>query len=191
MDQFAQQLQSLEALVSKDQGGGGTVPNAELEGRMQQAEQALRDILREAQISEGEKGQLPISQESHVLERIVILGHRLWYLPPTSAWVLYMTSSWHLSERTVTNCPWSFSHLSLSQPALWVNSVNLHQPCSLLCVQVLREPSVSSWPKLGAKRTATGIAWMTSRLLWKGFGPWAVSIRTEFRIRADSSLRCA
>lgn len=52
MDQFVQQLQSLEALVSKAQGGGGA-PNTELEGRMQQAEQALRDILREAQISEG------------------------------------------------------------------------------------------------------------------------------------------
>lgn len=57
MDQFTQQLQSLEALVSKAQGGGGggTVPSGELEGRMQQAEQALRDILREAQISEGEE----------------------------------------------------------------------------------------------------------------------------------------
>lgn len=54
MDQFTQQLQSLEALVSKSQAGGGAVPSGELEGRMQQAEQALRDILREAQISEGE-----------------------------------------------------------------------------------------------------------------------------------------
>ncbi|KAK1329286.1 LOW QUALITY PROTEIN: hypothetical protein QTO34_011467 [Cnephaeus nilssonii] len=53
MDQFAQQLQSLEDLVSKAQGEGGGAPNAELEGRMQQAEQALRDMLREAQISEG------------------------------------------------------------------------------------------------------------------------------------------
>ncbi|XP_008519980.2 laminin subunit gamma-2 [Equus przewalskii] len=50
MDQFMQQLQILEALISKAQGGA--VPNAELEGRMQQAEQALRDILREAQISQ-------------------------------------------------------------------------------------------------------------------------------------------
>lgn len=57
-------------------------------------------------------------------------------------------------------------------------------------MQVLREPSVSSWPRQGAKRTATGTAWMTSRWLWKGFRPWAVSIRTEFRIQADSSLRC-
>lgn len=55
MDQFAQQLQNLEALVSKAQGGNGAVPSEELEGRMQQAEQALRDILREAQISEGEE----------------------------------------------------------------------------------------------------------------------------------------
>lgn len=56
MDQFTQQLQSLEALVSKAQdGGSGTVPSGELEGRMQQAEQALRDMLREAQISEGEE----------------------------------------------------------------------------------------------------------------------------------------
>ncbi|KAM9212714.1 laminin subunit gamma-2 [Dugong dugon] len=52
MDQFMQQLQSLEAMVSNTQDGGA-VPNAELEGRMQQAEEALRDILREAQISEG------------------------------------------------------------------------------------------------------------------------------------------
>uniref|UniRef100_A0A8P0P440 Laminin subunit gamma-2 n=1 Tax=Canis lupus familiaris TaxID=9615 RepID=A0A8P0P440_CANLF len=53
MDQFMQQLQSLEALVSRVQGGGGAVPDAELEGRMQQAEQALQELLREAQISEG------------------------------------------------------------------------------------------------------------------------------------------
>ncbi|MBV94907.1 Laminin subunit gamma-2, partial [Eschrichtius robustus] len=53
MDQFMQQLQSLETLISKAQGGGGTVPNTELEGRMQWVEQTLRDILREAQISEG------------------------------------------------------------------------------------------------------------------------------------------
>lgn len=53
MDQFAQQLRSLEALVAKAAAGGGGAPSAELEGRMQQAEQALRDILREAQISEG------------------------------------------------------------------------------------------------------------------------------------------
>lgn len=55
MDQFTQQLQSLEALVSKAEGGGGAVPSGELERRIQQAEQALRDILREAQISEGEE----------------------------------------------------------------------------------------------------------------------------------------
>ncbi|XP_005881389.2 PREDICTED: laminin subunit gamma-2, partial [Myotis brandtii] len=53
MDQFVQQLQSLEDLISKAQGGGGGAPNAELEGRMQQAEQALRDMLKEAQISQG------------------------------------------------------------------------------------------------------------------------------------------
>ncbi|KAF4018642.1 hypothetical protein G4228_010088 [Cervus hanglu yarkandensis] len=53
MDQFMQQLESLETLISKAQAGGGAVPDAELEGRMQQAEQALRDLLREAQISEG------------------------------------------------------------------------------------------------------------------------------------------
>ncbi|XP_058930804.1 laminin subunit gamma-2 isoform X2 [Kogia breviceps] len=53
MDQFMQQLQSLETLISKAQGGGGAVPNTELEGRMQWVEQTLRDILREAQISEG------------------------------------------------------------------------------------------------------------------------------------------
>lgn len=53
MDQFVQQLQSLEDLISKAQGGGGGAPNAELEGRMQQAEQALRDMLSKAQISQG------------------------------------------------------------------------------------------------------------------------------------------
>lgn len=53
MGPFGQQLRSLEALLSKAQEGGGGAPNAELEGRMQQAEQALQDILREAQISEG------------------------------------------------------------------------------------------------------------------------------------------
>uniref|UniRef100_A0A8C9P8W3 Laminin subunit gamma-2 n=1 Tax=Spermophilus dauricus TaxID=99837 RepID=A0A8C9P8W3_SPEDA len=59
MDQFMQQLQSLEALISKAQGGGGAaVPGSEVEGRMQQAEQALRDILREAQISEAYRGLL-------------------------------------------------------------------------------------------------------------------------------------
>nr|XP_010589263.1 laminin subunit gamma-2 [Loxodonta africana] len=52
MDQFTQQLQSLEALVSEARDGGA-VPNAELEGRIQQAEEALWNILREAQISEG------------------------------------------------------------------------------------------------------------------------------------------
>lgn len=63
MDPFAQQLRSLEALISKAQHGGGGAPNAELEGRMQQAEQALQDILREAQLSEGDEGQLPFRQE--------------------------------------------------------------------------------------------------------------------------------
>lgn len=62
MGQFSQQLQSLEALVSQaGNGRGGAVSGSELEGRLQQAEQALRDILREAQISEGEEGQLPNS----------------------------------------------------------------------------------------------------------------------------------
>lgn len=63
MDPFMQQLRSLEALISKAQGGGGGAPNAELEGRMQQAEQSLQDILREAQISEGDEGRLPFRQE--------------------------------------------------------------------------------------------------------------------------------
>lgn len=53
MGPFVQQLRSLEALLSKAQEGGRGAPNAELEGRMQLAEQALQDILREAQISEG------------------------------------------------------------------------------------------------------------------------------------------
>lgn len=53
MGPFVQQLRSLEDLISKAQDGGAGVPNTELEGRMQRAEQALQDILREAQISEG------------------------------------------------------------------------------------------------------------------------------------------
>lgn len=52
-----QQFQSLEALIS--QSGGGGVPSSELEGRMRQAERALQDILREAQISGGDEGQFP------------------------------------------------------------------------------------------------------------------------------------
>lgn len=63
MDQFMQQLQNLETLISKAQGDGGTVPNTELEGRMQWVERTLRDILREAQISEGDEGQFPFTKE--------------------------------------------------------------------------------------------------------------------------------
>lgn len=58
-----QQLQSLETLISKAQDGGGTIPNTELESRMQQTEQTLEDILREAQIAEGDSGQFPFTQE--------------------------------------------------------------------------------------------------------------------------------
>lgn len=63
MGQFVQQLQSLEDLISKAQGGGGGALSAELEGRMQQAEQALRDMLKEAQISQGDGGHFPFRQE--------------------------------------------------------------------------------------------------------------------------------
>lgn len=71
-----QQLQILEALILKAQGGA--VPNAELEGRMQQAEQALRDILREAQISQGDEANFPSDRrECIVLESIATLGQRL------------------------------------------------------------------------------------------------------------------
>lgn len=62
-----QQLQSLEALVSRAQGGGGAMPDAEMEGRMRQAEQALQDILQEAQISEGDEGQLPFRQREFII----------------------------------------------------------------------------------------------------------------------------
>ncbi|XP_036768473.2 laminin subunit gamma-2 [Manis pentadactyla] len=58
MDLFMQQLQSLEALIS--QSGGGGVPSSELEDRMRQAERALQDILREAQISGGALGSLTL-----------------------------------------------------------------------------------------------------------------------------------
>ena len=61
MDQFMQQLQSLEALVSRAQGGGGTMPNPEVEGSMRQAEHALRDLLGEAQLAEGDEGNLSSS----------------------------------------------------------------------------------------------------------------------------------
>lgn len=78
MGPFVQQLRSLEALLSKAQEGGGGAPNAELEGRMQRAEQALQDILREAQISEGDDGRLPSDgREFVVLESTATLGHRL------------------------------------------------------------------------------------------------------------------
>lgn len=79
MGQFTQQLQALEALVSKAQsggGGGGAVPSGELEGRLQQAEQALRDILREAQMSEAAKRTLSLqlakarSQENSYRNRL-------------------------------------------------------------------------------------------------------------------------
>lgn len=76
MDPFAQQLRSLEALISKAQHGGGGAPNPELEGRMQQAEQALQDILREAQLSEGAARSLNLqlakarSQESSYRNRL-------------------------------------------------------------------------------------------------------------------------
>ncbi|KAH0503544.1 Laminin subunit gamma-2 [Microtus ochrogaster] len=77
MGQFSQQLQSLEALVSQaGNGRGGAVSSSELEGRLQQAEQALRDILREAQISEGAKRTLSLqlakarSQENSYRNRL-------------------------------------------------------------------------------------------------------------------------
>ncbi|XP_073903384.1 laminin subunit gamma-2 [Castor canadensis] len=76
MGQFMQQLQSLEALVSKAQSGGGAVPNPELEGRLQQAEQALQEILREAQISEDARRSLSLqlakvrSQENSFQNRL-------------------------------------------------------------------------------------------------------------------------
>lgn len=63
MGPFVQQLRSLEDLISKAQDGGAGVPNTELEGRMQRAEQALQDILREAQISEGDEGQSPFRRK--------------------------------------------------------------------------------------------------------------------------------
>lgn len=52
LDPIKRELQSLETLVSQAQAGG-TVPDAQLEGRMQQVEQTLRDMLREVQASEG------------------------------------------------------------------------------------------------------------------------------------------
>ncbi|XP_027679461.2 laminin subunit gamma-2 [Chelonia mydas] len=48
VDQYLQQLQQLEVLVSQLQLGSGAGANEELEGKMQQAEETLREILREA-----------------------------------------------------------------------------------------------------------------------------------------------
>ncbi|KAG6930808.1 laminin subunit gamma 2 [Chelydra serpentina] len=48
VDQYLQQLQHLEVLVSQLQLGSGAGANEELEGKMQQAEETLREILREA-----------------------------------------------------------------------------------------------------------------------------------------------
>lgn len=80
MGPFVQQLRSLEDLISKAQDGGAGVPNTELEGRMQRAEQALQDILREAQISEGDESRSPFRRrEFIVLESTAILGHRLFH----------------------------------------------------------------------------------------------------------------
>ncbi|XP_058525689.1 laminin subunit gamma-2 [Ochotona princeps] len=50
LDLLTEQLRNLEALVSKAQGSA--VPDSELEGRLQQAERALQDILQEAQVSQ-------------------------------------------------------------------------------------------------------------------------------------------
>uniref|UniRef100_A0A8C4YCL3 Laminin subunit gamma 2 n=1 Tax=Gopherus evgoodei TaxID=1825980 RepID=A0A8C4YCL3_9SAUR len=47
VDQYLQQLQHLEVLVSRLQLGSGAGANEELEGKMQQAEETLREILRE------------------------------------------------------------------------------------------------------------------------------------------------
>uniref|UniRef100_A0A8C3HQN1 Laminin subunit gamma 2 n=1 Tax=Chrysemys picta bellii TaxID=8478 RepID=A0A8C3HQN1_CHRPI len=48
VDQYLQQLQQLEVLVSRLQLGSGQGANEELERKMQQAEETLREILREA-----------------------------------------------------------------------------------------------------------------------------------------------
>lgn len=149
MDQLTQQLQSLEALVSRAQGGGGAVPSGELEGRMQQAEQALRDILREAQISEGEAANCLSSRRFNFHSGSQTVGgyHLCGNLQPALAWVevLSMTFFWHLNDR-VKNCHGHlsltnfFSHLSLSHSALWVNWVSLHQPAFLFVRRCYESP---------------------------------------------------
>uniref|UniRef100_A0A8C8RNI8 Laminin subunit gamma 2 n=1 Tax=Pelusios castaneus TaxID=367368 RepID=A0A8C8RNI8_9SAUR len=48
VQQYLHQLQELEMLVSRVQFGSGSETNEELEGKMQQAEETLREILREA-----------------------------------------------------------------------------------------------------------------------------------------------
>nr|XP_051697376.1 laminin subunit gamma-2 isoform X2 [Oryctolagus cuniculus] len=78
LDPFLQQLWSLEALVSTAQGGA--VPDAELDGRVRQAEQALQDVLREAQGSEDAGRALSVqlakmrSQENSYRARLAELG---------------------------------------------------------------------------------------------------------------------
>ncbi|XP_077188729.1 laminin subunit gamma-2 isoform X2 [Paroedura picta] len=49
VDQYSQQLQRLEVLVSQGQAGEVPGDNAELERKMREAEQVLQDVLREAQ----------------------------------------------------------------------------------------------------------------------------------------------
>lgn len=131
MDQFTQQLQSLEALVSKAQGGGGAVSSAELEGRMQQVEKALQDILREAQISDGERGQLhqpgdscpgkscdTRSETLHSITSVVSVASLCLRIVCD-----VLLALGRQSERTAANiCRWCFSRLTLSQSASWVNS---------------------------------------------------------------------
>uniref|UniRef100_A0A452J162 Uncharacterized protein n=1 Tax=Gopherus agassizii TaxID=38772 RepID=A0A452J162_9SAUR len=95
VDQYLQQLQHLEVLVSRLQLGSGAEANEELEGKMQQAEETLREILRETLSLQGNARHLPLDgsrmskmkgQESSyqsrladirvMVQRLQVLGHQ-------------------------------------------------------------------------------------------------------------------
>lgn len=67
----------------------------------------------------------------------------------------------------------SFQHLAISpSKSLLQSSIMFGRPALtpkeltlpvLFAAQVLRDLSISSWPRQGAKRVATGTAWTTSR----------------------------
>uniref|UniRef100_A0A452J151 Uncharacterized protein n=1 Tax=Gopherus agassizii TaxID=38772 RepID=A0A452J151_9SAUR len=89
VDQYLQQLQHLEVLVSRLQLGSGAEANEELEGKMQQAEETLREILRETLTSdkslESRMSKMKGQESSYqsrladirvMVQRLQVLGHQ-------------------------------------------------------------------------------------------------------------------